>query len=113
MVQDVDGTSVNLVKQPGQYELFDFEDIVKAFTGYKDREVLNLRNPLGEITIDSKVRGGWPVLSGTRVGYDDVASYVEDGSYTAEEVRKHLFPTLSAKQVRDAIEFDHHVAGAA
>ena len=53
------------------------------------------------MAVDPEVRGGYPVIAGTRASYDMVASLLEDGVY----------PGVSAPATQGALEFARYVDG--
>ncbi|HEX6403035.1 MAG TPA: DUF433 domain-containing protein [Pseudonocardiaceae bacterium] len=104
-----DELAVDLTRRPGQQVIAQMVDILAAFRGPRDREVVPLYRPAPGVAVDPEVRGGYPVIAGTRVSYDVVASLIEDG-VTAEEVAG-FYPGVSALAARGAYEFARYVDG--
>lgn len=71
--------AVDLTRQPGQRVIAEMVDILATFRGLRDLPVVPLLAPAPGVTVDPDVRGGYPVIAGTRVPYDIVASLVADG----------------------------------
>ncbi len=61
----------------------------------------------GHVAVDPGVRGGEPVIAGTRIPYDEVAALFRDGA-GAEEVDE-FFPQVSPAAARDAYDFASYV----
>lgn len=53
------------------------------------------------------MRGGEPVITGTRIPYEDVASLMRDG-VSADAIRD-FYPQVSADAARDAYDFASYV----
>ncbi|MGH3981872.1 MAG: DUF433 domain-containing protein [Pseudonocardiaceae bacterium] len=104
-----DEIAVDLTRRPGQQVIAQMVDILAAFRGPRDREVVPLYRPAPGVAVDPEVRGGYLVIAGTRVSYDVVASLLEDG-VTAEEVAG-FYPGVSALAARGAFEFARYVDG--
>ncbi|MGH3765021.1 MAG: DUF433 domain-containing protein [Pseudonocardiaceae bacterium] len=104
-----DRVAVDLTRRPGQQVIAQMVDILAAFRGPRDREVVPLYRPAPGVAVDPEVRSGYPVIAGTRVSYDVVASLLEDG-VTAEEVAG-FYPGVSALAARGAVEFARYVDG--
>jgi uncharacterized protein (DUF433 family) len=104
-----DDVAVDLTSRPGQQMIAQTVDILAAFRGPHDREVVPLYLPKPGVAVDPEVRGGYPVIAGTRVPYDLVASLLEDG-VTAEEVAG-FYPAVTAQAARGALAFARYVDG--
>src|SRR5665213_578431 len=76
--------AVDLTGQPGQHVIAQMIDILAAFPGMRGRRVVPLYTPQLGVSVDPEVRGGYPVMAGTRVPYDIVASLLADGLKTRE-----------------------------
>lgn len=101
--------AVDLTRSPGQQVIAQMVDILAAFRDAHDREVVPLYQPKPGVAVDPEIRGGYPVIAGTRVPYDMVASLLEDG-FTAEEVAE-FYPSVSANAARGALAFARYVDG--
>jgi uncharacterized protein (DUF433 family) len=74
-----DGEAIDLTGRPGQRLIAEMVDILAAFTVGDDARVVALFEPARGVSVDPEVRGGYPVIAGTRVPFDLVASLVADG----------------------------------
>jgi uncharacterized protein (DUF433 family) len=99
--------AIDLVKKPGQTLLAYMRDVLAPFTNSRDIEVPALLQPRENISVDPEVRGGVPVIDGTRVSYETVAELVADGIQLNEV--KDFFPAVSAAAAKDAAEFAAYV----
>jgi uncharacterized protein (DUF433 family) len=98
---------VDLTRRPGQQVIAQMVDILAPFRGLRDREVVPLYHPTPGVAVDPEVRGGYPVIAGTRVPYDMVSSLFEDG-VTPEEVAR-FYPGVSVPAARGALAFARYV----
>lgn len=103
------GMAVDLTRRPGQHVIAEMVDILSAFRGTDGREVLPLYRPKPGVAVDPEVRGGYPVIEGTRVPYDAVASLLEDG--LAAEGVSDFYPAVTADAARGALRFARYVDG--
>ncbi|MGW0806602.1 DUF433 domain-containing protein [Nonomuraea sp. NPDC002799] len=67
----------------------------------------DLLRPREHVTVDPAVRGGIPVIEGTRVPYDEVAALLRDG-VPAERIADY-FPSVTASAALDAMDFADYV----
>jgi uncharacterized protein (DUF433 family) len=104
-----DDVAVDLTRRPGQHVIAQMVDILATFRGTQDREVVPLYHPKPGVVVDPEIRGGYPVIAGTRVPYDMVASLLEDG-VTPDEVAG-FYPAVSADAARGALAFARYVDG--
>jgi uncharacterized protein (DUF433 family)/DNA-binding transcriptional MerR regulator len=86
-------------------------DVLRGFRTDAGRDVPALRTPKPHLSVDPGVLGGYPVVVGTRVPYDVVASLADDGYSEAEIIQ--LYPTVKPGTVADARDFAQEVAAAA
>jgi uncharacterized protein (DUF433 family)/DNA-binding transcriptional MerR regulator len=106
------GRLIDLERSPGtMLEDVLMQDVLNPFETEHGRRVPALRQPRPRITVDPGVLAGYPVVAGTRVPYDVVASLVEDGYDEAEIVE--LYPSVRPEAVADAHAFAKDVASAA
>jgi uncharacterized protein (DUF433 family) len=105
--QATEHTAVDLTRQPGQQVIADMADVLAAFRGSGDRHVVPLLRPTPGLAVDPHVRGGFPVIEGTRVPYDLVAALLDDGLDPAE-VRR-FYPSVEPVAARGALEFARYV----
>jgi uncharacterized protein (DUF433 family)/DNA-binding transcriptional MerR regulator len=111
LVQASGEGAVELVEQPGhQVTVVALGDVLRSFP-LDSIEVPNLTNPRRLISVNPRVRGGYPVVVGTRVAYDLVAGLVRDG--VPPEAVKEYYPGVSAAAARDAVSFADYVDRAA
>ncbi|HEY4458601.1 MAG TPA: DUF433 domain-containing protein [Pseudonocardiaceae bacterium] len=102
-----DGTALDLTNQPGNYVIAEMVDILAAFRNANDRVVVPLREPKPGLAVDPDVRGGFPVIEGTRVPYDMVSALVRDG-VPPEDVADY-YPSVSPEAAVGARDFDAYV----
>ena len=86
-------------------------DVLARFERDDGRSVPAFDRPKDNLTIDPRVLGGYPVVSGTRVPYDVVAGLADEG-YTEAEIIE-LYPSVKPESIADATAFAQDVAGAA
>jgi uncharacterized protein (DUF433 family) len=84
-------------------------DVLAEFINQNDRVVLPLERPTPGVRVDPAIRGGYPVIEGTRVPYDAVASLVTDG-VPPERIAEY-YPKVDATSARGAVAFARYVAG--
>lgn len=105
-----DGDYVDVVERPGHPGIpIVMEHIFRAFSTEDGRFVPDLAEPAGGVTIDAGVRGGYPVLAGTRLPYDAVASLAEDG-LTDVEIAS-LYPSATPGGIMGARAFARLMVG--
>lgn len=109
-VIDDEGRGMDLVKNPGQYEIFTLADIFEPFTTKNGRDVVDFRRPKPYLRVDGERMGGWPTIKDTRVPYDTVASLIDDDLTPADV--SYYYPTVPIAAVRDAVEFAELVKAA-
>jgi uncharacterized protein (DUF433 family) len=102
-----DEVAMDLTRSPGNYIIAEMVDILASFQGANDRQVVPLRRPKPGIEVDPDVRGGYPVIEGTRVPYDVVSSLVQDG--IAPEDIVSYYPSVSPYAARGARDFAIYV----
>jgi uncharacterized protein (DUF433 family) len=113
-----DGTVVDLEAHPGHemvasdehVDVVSMKVVLAAFTSHSGRDVPDFRTPKPGITIERDVLGGYPVLEGTRIPYDAVASLVADG--VSEQAVLRLYPTAPLASLQPAREFSELVTAA-
>jgi uncharacterized protein (DUF433 family)/DNA-binding transcriptional MerR regulator len=103
-----DDQAVNLGKSPGQLQLVAvIGDIIAPFAARAGVLVPDLLRPRPGLAVDPETQGGTPVIAGTRVPYDAVASLMQDG-VTAEQIARY-YPAVSAAAASDALDFARYV----
>lgn len=102
-----DDGAVDLVERPGQaLTVVKLGDVLQSFP-VGDIEVPNLARPRQNISVDPAVRGGHPVVTGTRVPFELVAGLVQDG-VPPEDVAQ-FYPSVGAEAARDAADFADYI----
>jgi uncharacterized protein (DUF433 family) len=101
--------AVDLTGSPGQRLLAQMIDIFAPFVNMQNQDVVDLRRPQPGISVDPEVRGGFPVVEGTRVPYDLVASLLEDGLDLA--AISDVYPSVSRDAAKGAAAFARYVDG--
>ena len=98
--------AVDLVKQRGNVVIHELVDVLEPF--YRDgRHIPALLQPRPHLAVDPAVRGGEPVIAGTRIPSAEVAALVRDG---VDPDRVILFyPGVTADAARDARDFADYV----
>jgi len=101
--------AVDLSRHPGQQQLFalDIAKVIEPFAPRAGVLVPDLFQPRPNVAVDPETQGGFPVIAGTRVPYDVVASLVAEG-VAPDEISKY-YPAVSAAAARDAIDFARYV----
>ncbi|MEV5413465.1 DUF433 domain-containing protein [Thermopolyspora sp. NPDC052614] len=100
------GQATDLVRRKANVVIHDMVDVLRSF--YRDgRHIPDLLHPRERVTVDPAVRGGTPVIKGTRVPYDEVAALVRDG-VPADRISQ-FYPSVSADAARDAVDFADYV----
>lgn len=101
--QTADGEYIDAVDRPGQPTIrVVIDQVLGKFQTSSGRNVPDLRQPAAGITINSDVRSGYPVAEGSRVPFDSIAGLARDGLTAADIIS--LYPTVSRKAVRGAVE---------
>lgn len=98
--------AVDLVRQPGNLVIHQFIEVLRPFY-VQGRQIPDLLEPRAHVQIDPGVRGGEPVIAGTRIPYDEVVALMRDG-VAAEEIGE-FFPQVSAVAALDAYDFASYV----
>jgi uncharacterized protein (DUF433 family)/DNA-binding transcriptional MerR regulator len=101
--------NVDLVKRPGQQLLANFSDVLAVFRKPSGDFVPDLRQPRPNVSIDPAMRGGHPVIRGTRIPFEFVAGFVADG-VKPEDIYLY-YPGVTPAAARDAADFAVFVAG--
>jgi uncharacterized protein (DUF433 family) len=93
---------VDLTKR-GQLMAAFMRDVFQPFVNMQGVKVVDLRRPRKLVSVDPDTQGGYPVIVGTRIQFDLVASLVADGVDPGEI--KDFYPGVSAAAARDAESF--------
>ncbi len=98
--------ATDLVIARAQTVIHELVDVLQPF--YRDgRHIPALLTPRDHVSVDPAVRGGEPVIEGTRVPSADVAALVRDG--VPPEQISDYYPAVSAEAARDAADFADYV----
>ncbi len=105
-----DGEYVDVVRHPGQQGItVVMEDVFASFVSARGKTVPDLREPAAGLRVDPGVRGGYPVIEGTRIPYDVVEGLRADGVPGWEIIQ--LYPGVASKAIAGAEQFAELVAG--
>lgn len=99
--------AIDLTARPGHGVLAQMADILAPFVNMQDQDVVDLRRPKPGISVDPGVRGGFPVVAGTRVPYDLVASLLDDGVELG--AINEIYPSVSIDAALGAADFARYV----
>ena len=102
-----DEEAVALTGAPGQLVIAEMVDILAAFTNMWGRNVVPLCEPTPGVRVDPDIRGGYPVVAGTRVPYDLVASLLDDG--VAPDDVSAFYPSVGSDGARGVVAFARYV----
>ncbi|GII65302.1 hypothetical protein Skr01_53870 [Sphaerisporangium krabiense] len=98
--------ATDLVHRTANIVIHEMVDVLRPF--YRDgRHIPDLLQPREHVTVDPAVRGGVPVIEGTRIPYDEVAALLRDG-VPAERISDY-YPGVTASAARDAADFADYV----
>lgn len=101
--------AIDLTHSPGQGVLARMVDIFAPFVNMQSQDVVDLCRPKPGISVDPEIRGGFPVVEGTRVPYDLVASLLDDG--VDPSTVADVYPSVSVDGARGAVDFARYVDG--
>ncbi|MCX4686646.1 DUF433 domain-containing protein [Kitasatospora purpeofusca] len=100
------GHAVDLVRKRGNVVIHEMVDVLRPF--YRDgRQIPNLLRPRNHLSVDPLVRGGEPVIEGTRIPASEVAALLRDG-IRPESIRD-FYPGVTPEAARDAADFTDYV----
>lgn len=107
LIKDV-AEGIDLVRRPGQRQFpVDMGNVIAPFPVRPGVVVPHLLRPRAHLSVDPETQGGIPVIAGTRVPYDTVASLMR-GDVPAEKVSDY-YPAVTAEAARDALDFAMNV----
>lgn len=98
--------AVDLVQQKSSVVIHQFVEVLQPFY-VQGRRIPALLEPRPHVQVDPAVRGGEPVITGTRIPYDEVASLIRDG-VAAEDIAE-FYPRVTPEAARDAYHFASYV----
>lgn len=108
LVEPDQAAGVDLVENPGaQRFTITLGDVFSPFENQRGDKVVDFFHPRKHVVVDPGIRGGYPVVDGTRVEFDLVASLVRDG-VDPRDVRD-FYPSVSTKGAADAADFADEV----
>lgn len=99
--------AVDLTNRPGHQIIAQMVDILAPFENVRRQAVLDLRRPTPGVEVDPDIRGGFPVVEGTRVPYDLVSSLIDDGLDAAEVAS--IYPSVLPAAAQGASDFARYV----
>lgn len=102
VLEDEDGVTVNLTGTVGQGRAFSFGEVWGPFKNFKEEEVPALQNPRPNLEVDEERLGGWPTVSGTRIGFDTIAGFIDNDTVTPDDIH-YFFPSVTAEAAHDAV----------
>ncbi|TLF58027.1 DUF433 domain-containing protein [Nocardia cyriacigeorgica] len=98
--------AVDLVRGKGNVVIHELVDVLEPF--YRGgRHIPALLSPREHVSVDPAVRGGEPMIEGTRIPSAEVAALMRDG--IAPERITDFYPGVSAAAARDAVDFADYV----
>lgn len=107
---DPRGDHIDLVEQPGHLRAsVALRDVFNEFRNKVEMTIRPLYRPFDEISVHPEVRGGLPVVRGTRVPYDLVAGLVRDG--LPPSAVPEVYPSVHPAGARDAVKMADYVDG--
>lgn len=100
------GQAVDLVRRKANVVIHEMVDVLQPF--YRDgRHIPPLLRPRAHVTVNPAVRGGVPVIEGTRVPCDEVAALLRDG-IPPERISEY-YPSVTPSAALDAADFADYV----
>lgn len=109
IVQTPAGQLLDLEQRPGTVlEEILMRDVLEPFETRGGQLVPALRHPRPRIAVDPTVLGGYPVIAGTRVPFDVVAS-LADERLEPDEIAD-VYPSVDREAIGDAVSFARQVA---
>jgi uncharacterized protein (DUF433 family) len=98
--------AVDLLRSKGNVVIHELVDVLAPF--YRNgRHIPDLLEPRPHVSVDPAVRGGEPVIQGTRIPAAEVAALVRD-AIPLEQI-SDFYPGVSAEAARDAADFTDYV----
>jgi len=100
-------SALDLTQHPGHQVIAKMLDIIAPFGDTRGREVVSLFHPKPGLAVDPDIRGGYPIIEGTRVPYDLVAALLDDG-LSADDV-SGFYPSVKPNAALGALDFARYV----
>lgn len=110
VVDEANGTVVDLVRSPGQTADLGLAQAFARFSTKSGKMVNDFLAPRPRLSINPRRMGGWPTIVGTRITYDAIADLVDNRTIFAADV-PNLYP-ITSEDVSDALSFASEVAAA-
>lgn len=105
-----DGDYVDLIERPGQPGItVVMQHVFGEYQTASGKLVPALDSPASGLAIDNEIRGGYPVIAGTRIPYDAIAGLAQDG-LSAAEIRD-WYPGTSEAAIQGALDLAGLVDG--
>lgn len=98
--------AVDLVHSKGNVVIHDMVDVLAPFSR-GGRRIPDLLEPRPHVSIDPAVRGGEPVVDGTRIPAAEVAALLRDG--VRPEQISDYYPGVTPEAAREAADFADYV----
>ncbi|WP_165242037.1 DUF433 domain-containing protein [Corynebacterium lizhenjunii] len=99
-----DSQFMDIVSNPGQWELLNLEEIYESFINFRECAVPHLLQPGTGIRISPDRLGGTPTIRDLRVPFDSVLGWSEE--VTTNEELQEYFPFLTIEDLRNAESFN-------
>jgi uncharacterized protein (DUF433 family) len=103
-----DNGFMDIVKSPGQFDLYSLDQIFRPFTNMAGIQVADFERPRPRLTVDAHRMGGWPTIEGTRIPYDTIANALRGDDLAADDLR-YYYPGVSGAAAVDALDFANDV----
>lgn len=110
IVIDRDGQAMDLLRRPGNMMAYTFEEVTRAFSGWRGKEVVDFNKPHRNVEVSYGRLGGWPTIADTRVPFDTISDLVDMKTVFPEDVQD-FYPTVSEQAAADAVDFSQIVEG--
>lgn len=104
VIADDDGNTIDLVREPGQYQMHSLAEIFAPFTTNRGEMVVDFLHPRKRLEIRAGRMGGWPTIADTRIPYDTIAKLLTGGDIAPGGV-SYYYPEVDAESARDALDF--------
>jgi uncharacterized protein (DUF433 family)/DNA-binding transcriptional MerR regulator len=103
-----DDDAVSLGRNAGQLQLIAIiGEVIEPFAVRAGVLIPHLLRPRPGLAVDPETQGGTPVIAGTRVPYDAVATLMREG-VSAEGIAEY-YPAVGAAAANDALDFARYV----
>jgi uncharacterized protein (DUF433 family) len=103
---------VDLVNNPGQFNIVTLRQIYRPFTNRANKSVVDFEHPRKRIEVVPGRLGGFPTIVGTRIPYDTVARLQQGSNPVRPEDVKRYLPGVTKAAALDAVDFAAEVQAA-